>query len=1055
EDEFDSAVKQLRDDFPRVEGWLNWWLRPAFASMIFPSRSQVSPALIERLPGTSNPVETQHSLLHRATGTDQDAHQGVKKIFLHVEEIRAQYNAILSGHFLPPSKPQQSRRPPTKKFNENDGRAPDTAAALQKTNVALEHAIGIPKSKQLVESLASTTSSNLPSLIGQQTIAKRHQYTSLYLQSYTWSAPNSCFFDTGLELWFRAFAAWSTTEQDEFLESVPSKSAIAGIFYHYRRRIRILHKENAGSMHTLALELGLCQEVMRNVIFSKWQLYSDAGEYGCAVTWLQRAVMEIDSEEIQLSFAVQHFVEVQCESNHHTTIPASKPEALFRLSDHDARIVHAACAPKSTVDLTDFFLHLIPRRSIGNDANGTTLLHTLTDLHCTHTECSLSMLSTPKIIGIKTSWPKILHIMPETRGSLREEEDVRYELIGRILHRVNHFVAEVLIDGHIFVYNDMNSGKLEDRGNGLLFEEGDRNAVLYVYHRTSSVQLSRREISAILTDFSLHPIFDPTHYTLDDDLDNDDQPPEDNGLGSKVPANRSSTNVESGAESTNLDLNHHHFEASSPEVRRGRSESPCKVGHGGDSELDTIQCCKCQQWSHVKCMEDRYRLPQDYKDEGVRWFCPMCSGEDVWQDNYTGQHLLLQTKQGSSYYPAEVIHSEGSTVTVRWHFGNIYAKRSQKPATDTSTFPVETCLRAKLDAFIRIRSKALGRIEWPARLCDEAASIHDYTNAKISGALEDAFSTIMEIVVGKKDHPLKQEYNTYFKAKFSEHKEAKPHILPRPLDREQWVGSFRADHKLPILLGDASLIDQYLSDLNILLARDQSAQQQHSELQQFSTDTPHLVEIVLGPAYILFGMVIVRTYLSRQPSDDAQIFKLFAERRLVRVLTPHEQACAALNGAEDTQDPLFPASSTRQAALVVVKHNLPDSLQLLSVKTPDNQPYIWTSSTEADSLMELTGGPPYERPHIRPPSPRPRPMPRPIQNRQKTEPTSMKPPTPPPNVPEVPAHIGIAKSSPQVTHEEGIEGEVGIHRKSRKRQRKQSIPQGHAPRRSKRFITNA
>lgn len=68
-DTFLEATEQIRDGFPNVLSWLAWWLIPANASMIFPAARLMDSALIPQTPATSNPIESQHSLLHRATGT--------------------------------------------------------------------------------------------------------------------------------------------------------------------------------------------------------------------------------------------------------------------------------------------------------------------------------------------------------------------------------------------------------------------------------------------------------------------------------------------------------------------------------------------------------------------------------------------------------------------------------------------------------------------------------------------------------------------------------------------------------------------------------------------------------------------------------------------------------------------------------------------------------------------------------------------------------------------------------------------------------------------------
>lgn len=92
---FDRIVVELRERFPAVTRWLDWWLQPWVASMIFPAKSSVDPSLRDHIPRTSNPVEGKHSLLHRASGTGKALIPGLEGIILYVSEIEAMYNAVL------------------------------------------------------------------------------------------------------------------------------------------------------------------------------------------------------------------------------------------------------------------------------------------------------------------------------------------------------------------------------------------------------------------------------------------------------------------------------------------------------------------------------------------------------------------------------------------------------------------------------------------------------------------------------------------------------------------------------------------------------------------------------------------------------------------------------------------------------------------------------------------------------------------------------------------------------------------------------------------------
>lgn len=92
--EYHEAWREIRTLFPNLEGWSDWWMKPAPSSMLFPACQRGDRSVRSEVPKTSNPVESRHSLLHRSAGTDFDAIPGIEGIVLNVRELESRYNAI-------------------------------------------------------------------------------------------------------------------------------------------------------------------------------------------------------------------------------------------------------------------------------------------------------------------------------------------------------------------------------------------------------------------------------------------------------------------------------------------------------------------------------------------------------------------------------------------------------------------------------------------------------------------------------------------------------------------------------------------------------------------------------------------------------------------------------------------------------------------------------------------------------------------------------------------------------------------------------------------------
>jgi hypothetical protein len=68
--DFHKTVEHIKKQWPRTRRWLEWWLIPEYACMLFTSLRKMSPEAAAKLPSTSNPEEAIHASLYRTVGKD-------------------------------------------------------------------------------------------------------------------------------------------------------------------------------------------------------------------------------------------------------------------------------------------------------------------------------------------------------------------------------------------------------------------------------------------------------------------------------------------------------------------------------------------------------------------------------------------------------------------------------------------------------------------------------------------------------------------------------------------------------------------------------------------------------------------------------------------------------------------------------------------------------------------------------------------------------------------------------------------------------------------------
>jgi hypothetical protein len=75
--EFTSQASLLVRDFPKLASWMEWWTRPAHASMLFESERKMDIDLWDSLPPDNNPEEAMHWKLYSACGRDHEFLEGM------------------------------------------------------------------------------------------------------------------------------------------------------------------------------------------------------------------------------------------------------------------------------------------------------------------------------------------------------------------------------------------------------------------------------------------------------------------------------------------------------------------------------------------------------------------------------------------------------------------------------------------------------------------------------------------------------------------------------------------------------------------------------------------------------------------------------------------------------------------------------------------------------------------------------------------------------------------------------------------------------------------
>jgi hypothetical protein len=86
--EFLVQARQIVCDFPKTATWLEWWLRPAHASILFESQRVMDIAIWDSIPDSTNAEEAMHWKLYSAAGRNHNFFEGLRSLYAVASDVK-------------------------------------------------------------------------------------------------------------------------------------------------------------------------------------------------------------------------------------------------------------------------------------------------------------------------------------------------------------------------------------------------------------------------------------------------------------------------------------------------------------------------------------------------------------------------------------------------------------------------------------------------------------------------------------------------------------------------------------------------------------------------------------------------------------------------------------------------------------------------------------------------------------------------------------------------------------------------------------------------------
>jgi hypothetical protein len=92
-DDFNLRANLIIRDFPPLKSWMEWWMRPAHASILFESERQMDIEIWDSIPKTTNAEEAMHWKLYSGCGRDHGFMEGMLSLY----KVAEYYQRLLEG----------------------------------------------------------------------------------------------------------------------------------------------------------------------------------------------------------------------------------------------------------------------------------------------------------------------------------------------------------------------------------------------------------------------------------------------------------------------------------------------------------------------------------------------------------------------------------------------------------------------------------------------------------------------------------------------------------------------------------------------------------------------------------------------------------------------------------------------------------------------------------------------------------------------------------------------------------------------------------------------